>query len=342
MPPEPAPVTKANSTETAQTKKAGGDQQQLAKNEAAPLETGEGKPNTQNTGTRTKQELEINRQLARFTGLLVLVGLLQLMALAVHATIFWRTLKENRRLIQASQRTADAALAGAQASTISANAAAESNSLTRESNEITAAVADLTRRSVEEAQRSNAANEALLKESNGLTAEATKLTREAFILGNRPKLVVRDVVVDDVARLINYRHIPGGPSSDPLIGNVLTVNVGGTPANLTDEYSEVIFKRAGEPLSPGDNRFQGRPTGAMRLPPGVNTRAIGFSTPAEEPLSDTLFDDILTGEVEVFLLGWIGYRDELENYRHTSYCRKWDLTRLRFVYTDDPDYESAD
>ena len=170
----------------------------------------------------------------------------------------------------------------------------------------------------------------------------TQVINQTFVLGNRAKLVVRDVTVDDEQRLINYRQIPGGPSSEPLSGRVLTVNVGGTEAFLVEEYSEIIFRRRGTPLRVGDNRFRGKSINRVRLPPGMNTRGIAFSTPAGEPILDPLFNRIMEGEVEVFLLGWVGYRDGLNNYRQTSYCRKWDLQSLRFIGTDDPDYESAD
>src|ERR1035438_4925887 len=109
QPPEPPPVTKANGAETAQTKEATGKYQRPPANESATLEKiGEANPHEPNTKANT-EEVEINRHLATFTGLLVLVGILQIAALVAQAAIFWQPLKENRGLIQASQRAADAA-----------------------------------------------------------------------------------------------------------------------------------------------------------------------------------------------------------------------------------------
>jgi hypothetical protein len=171
----------------------------------------------------------------------------------------------------------------------------------------------------------------------------TEIINRTLVLGNRARLAVRDVTLNDDKRLINYRQIPGGPSSEPLSGSVLTVNIGGTDAYLVEEYSEIIFRHTGAPLRVGDNRFHGRPLGHVRLPPGMNTRGIGFSTSAGDPILDTvLLNRIRERELEVFLLGWVGYRDELGNYRQTSYCRKWDLESMRFIGTSDPDYENAD
>jgi hypothetical protein len=124
----------------------------------------ESQPEKNDANKQAAEELEVNRKLANFTELLVFVGFLQLVALACQAIIFWRTLNENRSLIQASQSAANAALTGAQAATTSANAASESNALTRE--------------------------------SNATTAQATDLTRQSLVLSHRPRLIVRNLYPD--------------------------------------------------------------------------------------------------------------------------------------------------
>jgi hypothetical protein len=111
-PPKSAPVAKTNRANTAQDKKASGDEHQPAKDELPSIkQSGERAPEKEHATADANEELDINRRLATFTGILALVGALQLIALTVQAFIFWRTLKENRNLIGAASNSADAAKA---------------------------------------------------------------------------------------------------------------------------------------------------------------------------------------------------------------------------------------
>jgi hypothetical protein len=44
----------------------------------------------------------------------------------------------------------------------------------------------------------------------------------------------------------------------------------------------------------------------------------------------------------LYVLGWIGYTDDLGIYRITAFCRRYDIAKDRFVPVDDLDYEYAD
>src|SRR5258708_1293915 len=80
---------------------------------------------------------------------------------------------------------------------------------------------ELTRRSVEEAARSNTANEVLTVASNALTRDATELTRQSFLLVHRPKLNIRSIVPKED---FGGDRVPEG--------TFRIVNDGGTPARI--------------------------------------------------------------------------------------------------------------
>jgi hypothetical protein len=45
---------------------------------------------------------------------------------------------------------------------------------------------------------------------------------------------------------------------------------------------------------------------------------------------------------ELFVLGWIGYTDDIGIYKNMWFCRKYDPSKDRFRPVDDPDYEYAE
>jgi hypothetical protein len=85
------------------------------------------------------------------------------------------TLTENRRAIDLARESVELTR--------------ESLLLTQREISIAAQSNELTRSSVEEAQRSNVANELLTRESNATARAATELTRQSLVLSHRPKLV---------------------------------------------------------------------------------------------------------------------------------------------------------
>ena len=46
--------------------------------------------------------------------------------------------------------------------------------------------------------------------------------------------------------------------------------------------------------------------------------------------------------LNVFILGWIEYRDDVKCKRRMAFCRRFDTMTNRFVPVDDCDYEHAE
>jgi len=196
------------------------------------------------------------------------------------------------------------------------------------------------RRTLDAARSATTEEARLTQESNATTRAATELTRQSFILANRPKVVVRNISVDQAARLIRPGNTPN-PSTDPFSGRLRTVNAGGTPAYITGLRCTVWvtddFLPLEYPLSP----FEGALANEIRLPPGV-FGTLSFPTERGEPTDYTQQSSIAVGGLSLYVLGWITYRDDLRNVRTTYFCRRWDRARQRFEPVENPDYENAD
>jgi hypothetical protein len=77
-----------------------------------------------------------------------------------------------------------------------------------------------------------------------------------------------------------------------------------------------------------------------RLAPGVSIPGTFVS---ENVLGVGEPTNILQGSGRaLYVMGWIDYSDDLKVARRTSFCRRYDPSRQRFVAVDDPDYENAE
>ena len=71
----------------------------------------------------------------------------------------------------------------------------------------------------------------------------------------------------------------------------------------------------------------------------------GQSTPwtfsGKQPLMHQAMN-IGTGSTKFYVLGWVGYTDDVGIYRRNCFCRLYDHATERFKPTDDTDYENQD
>ena len=153
---------------------------------------------------------------------------------------------------------------------------------------------------------------------------------------------------------MNWANMEGEPDAEAMSGSFLAINIGGTDAYLVSEWNAVLVARGLSPVVMGDRRFEQGDMGNLRLPPGMNTRACSFPKatlvasganslmPTARPINKSEFIRISKKDLILYLVGWVGYKDGVGNYRQTAYCRQWDPDSARFVGTDDPDYEYAD
>ena len=160
----------------------------------------------------------------------------------------------------------------------------------------------------------------------------------------RPKLIVRNVVLKSP-----LKEPPPGP--DPwfyngarLSGQFYVVNVGGTPATITESGCWVVWKINKLPLAelPMQRPYEGE---------NGNNPVVAVLNPGESAPGIFQSDDFMGGEIDpirkglwsLYVMGWVEYTDERKVKRRTAFCRKYDADRRRFFAVEnDLDYEHAE
>jgi hypothetical protein len=172
--------------------------------------------------------------------------------------------------------------------------------------------------------------------------QTVELTREDIAFNYRPKLRVRNVVVTQ-PRAINTPQ-PGLFQRGYLVmGQLYAVNVGGTPASITESHCEIFYtNQGGLPMRrPYEGKNGNDFLPKAKLDPGESLPGMFQS---EMPLGDEAADiQSLTPGSHLYVLGWIEYTDDRKIGRRTAFCRLYragkDQQYPRFFPVEDPDYE---
>jgi len=177
----------------------------------------------------------------------------------------------------------------------------------------------------------------LASQANDQTKESIGLASKSLMLTHRPRLVVRafdttSLQVGSIAK-----------------GKFYIVNVGGTPAHITEIYATVIV-RATLPMKMPYEGIVGRSVDRS-LAPGESmywtfSKDDGALTEEESPEIATPSRALLRPEValRIHALGFVKYSDDQTppTPRQTRFCRMFNPDRGRFETVEDEDYESAD
>lgn len=171
--------------------------------------------------------------------------------------------------------------------------------------------------------------------------EQVLMLEKTFLLTHRPKLILRNVVIN--------RGILDG-SDDPfyqgarVAGQFYIANIGDTRATVMESGCWVIWKKNEQPLAglpmrrPYEGKNGNNPVSAETvLQPGESLPGIFQS------------DDFLGHETQrvreanwpFYVMGWVEYTDDAGTRRRTAFCQKYDASK-RFVAVVDPDYEHAE
>ncbi|HEY2346581.1 MAG TPA: hypothetical protein VGH80_12000 [Xanthomonadaceae bacterium] len=162
--------------------------------------------------------------------------------------------------------------------------------------------------------------------------------RQARILEHRPKLRVRNIIVNE----------PSFPKGRRIAGRFIVSNVGGARAHIEACRCDVLWGLRGLPM---ESPFAGRVENSMQSKPTIAAGAYeegqfcsdnnydgnGQAKPHEaDPRTDWPWG--------VYVLGWIDYIDDLAIRRRTVFCRQLENHGgiFRFHPVDDPDYEYED
>jgi hypothetical protein len=167
-----------------------------------------------------------------------------------------------------------------------------------------------------------------------------ELTRASLILTQRPRIIIRNIALDDPRLLVEVpRH---GTDSVTISGTFYVSNIGGTPGTITENHSEIlVFERPA--ALPMKRPYEGKTGGRVSI-----TLTSGQSAPITFPAEGRELTrleriSIEHGTMTLHIIGWVAYADDMGNERRTAFCRRWDYILQRFIaINDDPDYEHAE
>ena len=169
------------------------------------------------------------------------------------------------------------------------------------------------------------------------TRTATELTRKSLVLTQRPRLIVRNIVVEELGRL--DRKSPDPHLSDVLNGRYYVANIGSTRGEIREVYAQLLITKEPLPMARPYEFISGTQVSDKSIEPGMSA----LVTIDPVTLTPVQLHAIMGRETDVYLLGFVLYSDGLGNLRRTAFCRKFDHKSRRFcAIDDDPDYEHAE
>jgi hypothetical protein len=168
--------------------------------------------------------------------------------------------------------------------------------------------------------------------------QALKLANDEFIAGHRPRLRVRNIVVEPT-RPHHGTKLPPLAANQPVIGQLYISNTGSTDAVIIESCCVVYWTDRELPM---ERPYEGKPVfqGWERF----RLRA-GGSTPETFANLEVLPPDVANsiargdGNWQLYVMGWVSYEDAIGTPRRTAYCRRYRADVGRFRAIDDPDYE---
>lgn len=170
-----------------------------------------------------------------------------------------------------------------------------------------------------------------------VTFRQVRLFRIELILGKRPQLRVRNVVVKQ-PRPIHAVQPEIFEKGTLVSGQFYIDNVGGTDAYITESGCWVVWTQDLLPMErpyegENGNKFKKK----LRLRPGESLPLpfVSDKTMGEEGR------DILhgTGNWHLYVMGWVEYTDDLNIHRRIEYCREYRMPEGRFIAVNNTDYE---
>lgn len=165
----------------------------------------------------------------------------------------------------------------------------------------------------------------------------TEIAARTLVLTQRPRIEVRTFYFSQ-SRGVGLPDPPSGISEASFAeGQFYIVNTGGTRAIIKEIVCKVFIWGG---ILPAKRPYEGE-IGSQEekvLEAGQSTFYL-FGLMGD--LIDTETSNSLRlGVQKLYVLGWIGYTDDLGIYRITHYCRRYDPSKGRFSSVDDIEYEN--
>ncbi len=179
------------------------------------------------------------------------------------------------------------------------------------------------------------------------TNEIIRLARQEFLSTHRPKLRVRNVVINDPQSADGRKHSLLQPGH-VVTGQFYLVNVGESRADILDGHCMVFWNLHGLPMSrPYEGAFDNLQAASRTLLSGESTPVLFRSDRPMGAEGPQIGTNTINAQ-SLFVMGWITYCDRNNDVRRTSFCRKFlkfgppgttGSPAGRFYIVEDPDYE---
>jgi len=184
-----------------------------------------------------------------------------------------------------------------------------------------------------------------LEQLAGAAAANADISAKTLVLTQRPRIVVRAFYFSEIRGVGGITHVSNRIEAGSFCtGQYYIENCGGTDARIREIYSEVYIAESLPMMRPYEGKEGSKEEKTLR--PGTSTFYLfGRMEPLDDSTAQALNvrrEIIAARPKNFYVLGWIGYTDDLGIYRMTAFCRRYDATKDRFVPVDDPDYEYAD
>lgn len=162
-----------------------------------------------------------------------------------------------------------------------------------------------------------------------------RFARRAYVLTHRPRIVVRNVVVDgigkegDIDRGLSIRN-----------GSLWLSNIGENQAIVLKVWTTLTILEF-LPMRNPANDVVTQDQLQITIPPG-GVAPIPIEDLKIESYSDYVAVRDGRNNANLYVIGFVKYSDSIGTFRRTYFCRRFDRTTARFKPIRDPDYEYCD
>lgn len=186
----------------------------------------------------------------------------------------------------------------------------------------------------------------IAEQSAHAAKQSADIAYRILILAHPPELIVRNVQIQrpDMRKITlpdDLRKVQA------FMGQLLVPNTGKTTATIVHAgcwvfliEGELPMERPYDGFSPNTQVIGPREQG--KLLPGdsgvmlISSAASPVIKGGQDPMES------LQGhpkQVNLYVMGWVFYEDDIGNRRRTAFCREWDWPTQNFVKVDNPNYE---
>jgi hypothetical protein len=167
-----------------------------------------------------------------------------------------------------------------------------------------------------------------------LTKESVDIASKTLILANRPRIKVRTFVIKPRNQFVWNLAIDV---------ECQVVNSGGVDAYIVESNCTVYATGGGAEglpmLPPYSNQTDSFQVKDNILPAGL---ACPLYQRSDVMLLSKNDEFVLKGEIKLYTIGYVLYRDELHNFYRTAFCRRFNFQKKRFEIVHNQDYEHQD